>query len=436
MIKKILIAIGLVVALVFGGVYYLIYHSSIPAYLIGVGLEAVGCEVQALTGNLDSGFQIQRIKFEKEDNRFELEGGRFLYSKSLGFFGDRALHIREIAAAKLTLDLNWEPEEKNHEVSEKKEPGGEIQPSSESEGEPFNLKIDKIDISQVFIKFTKTSRPLLLDKFYVEKFYFIDGQGGVDKVDIQSNFIRLKLQALNPRIEGGLATSGDWRLSGEISPIFFEEVKKALTFSGEISYKEGIPEFAITGFNGKLDLRTQSDGQVNLRFTKLSFDEFLETDFPAVAIDASFKLGNANDPEQIENYVVEGGTLLIGKRMFQFRPGPILKPVLDSNGNVEAVIEAVHSVRKRGRNNKIILRFVSPEKEQMGPDIQFRIVSSAGMSRKDLLAYLYFGKRFLSLKAHQKETIKRAQPYFVEKGQLMLRSMGIVWKNGKGRLNF
>lgn len=390
------LAVIVSILLMIGGVWFVVFHTSLPAKGVLSLLELnPKLEIKGVSGSISKGFSIRSIRYQHDDTKTShIDDIGFSYKKSLKAFVIEDFHVK---SAYVYLDLS-----KKDSDNEEKEKQTEGERKKTSSGTPFNKDfiIERITINDITIDDPKNGKKIFLEKINSDGIMLGHGQLRFGNFLISSPNLNLKMVPMDPEAEHQTGSRLD--ISADIDSNLHPYIKKNIEFSGMFDFNSSPPTFfRFYGFDGSIKLDTDS-GKDTSRMAINGFTpyEYFNDDRLLPLSDIYLKAENRFSNG--EKTVTE---ILSGRFVFGNTPFVLEKGQMDLTKKPENWVVKARSVATEIRYT---IHFICDQ----GKD-SVRFASVPSMGQKDIFSHLVFQKAYRDLEAAKQTQVKQYMDFYL-----------------------
>lgn len=375
----------LTIALVVGGGYYTLMHTSYPLRKIAGVIEktappASPIVIKDISGSFSSGARIKTLKWENGD----VENLCITYDNLLTSIRSKRFIFREISVTKAHISV-FETES----ASKTNEPS-----VHGTTGTPLNwelFQIDKLSLADVFLTNQLTGFSIAIPKFEWTGFKWEKGK---------TEFGTIKADTDQFKIETGKATLPGFitRLTGTLRPRLHPSILKAFSFDAEIGPLGSNTPCRVTAFDGALTAHINPDGAGTLNIQSLNVASYFKDLWLQdlnLAVETQ-KLG-ADFPLHIKS-----GSFNLGKNLFTITPSTI--QTKEKPQAPFTLIEARAEIN--GHKIQYTLNIQDGSEKMV-----HQLKSQPDLKPDELTGLVLFGKSGTDLTAAEKATAKKLQTF-------------------------
>lgn len=394
-------------------------YSSWPVRNIGRQLMANGFQVEGLTGSLSAGFQFQRISRSDSRGDVELRNGVFRYSGLIDIILHNRVVIQELrvgsASIKVAATTRANRDEAKEDPTPEPSPGDEevAEPKMKERddprgksGNPLHMIVEVMELNNLSVEHPSRETPVVVDRIFANSLEMKGGYVSVGALGIESPLFNLATRSiladvtkrsLSGQVEGLLKTALDPRLKQPIPIKIDGEV-----VAGQLSRLEA------QALGGKIKL-TKSSAEDAWR---LSLNDVTPREYWAVGHPANNITGEMAFKSVAEALfsVPFSGRIRLRNSEFNFpvasnSDSPSAEKTAIALGLGGSVPTGLHfrgpvafEVEVHSGN---FLNFVNSSK----PTLRLIRRDAPGLGTEDVLAELYFGRRYKDIAVEQQALV-------------------------------
>ncbi|MGE0614625.1 MAG: hypothetical protein AB7P04_03210 [Bacteriovoracia bacterium] len=403
--KKILLAIVVIIFLLAGAAFYSIIYTPLPLKLIESALKANGVQISGMTGSLNSGMSIETLEFKNADLELNLKNARFQYA------GLSRLMAGELLIEDVNLDQGTVKILKT--MQGRAQGSGSSGATSGGRGPIFfkTLRVKMVNISNVSVYSSAVpSRPFVLDRMMLQE--LVVNQKGVKAERFMVNSGSYDLDV--PALEG---KAGSFHLSapiqGKLKAAALTWLKQDVPFTVVTAYSPAGLDLQFQTFDGKLTITHKPTVMLLAELKDFNPQDHLVTDLPFSAMNVKLEI------QQFEailfGTVPVSGSFKAYDALFQITQ---ITPPAPGQPNLKLGVMATSSfTRPHGTQNE---RFEIDFKPNLmgiatgavSHDPWLRLDSNFGLPPAPTLARLHYQKAYEELDDLQKAQLDKEAALF------------------------
>lgn len=384
----VVISVVVGIALVVGGGYYAMMHTSLPFKPFIQMVNASGdAEIKGFEGSLSSGFSADEFRVfttGKSDTYFE--GISFKYNGARDFSGSGRFIIEEFAIKKAFISLP--PFGGGEEEELRVEPAFH---TSELDEALDQEQLDELGVFEI--------KSIRIDEFVIENSEGEQKKGSVMLADFKADKSGVTL--------GDLKVTGDYLemkldaapegsdyqqvIHGAIKSAIDRAILKDISFSVEFGGAGNASKARYAAFDGKLTAEPEGEEGVKTIIKGLTTSDYLDPKVVSVPAELNMVMTTTKKGNRTE---VEGGDFLLGKTRFKVDAQALIDGD-DPEANKMTAIAAIGG-------KEVVLRIAEPDAEARHFTYEF---SSDGIDSGDLPAQVLFHKSLAELNDDEKEQL-------------------------------
>jgi hypothetical protein len=323
MIKKIILGITGIFALIFIAAFTAFFFTSLPFKAIGSLLNANGVHTENITGSLNSGITVDKLSFSNEFLDAELVDAKFLWSNMWMTWIKGIIAIELLETTSATIVVKKHKSSVTKKFAANKDQDAE-QSSFGSDAKLHNLskapkglgefRIDKIHLRNVLIKDATLQKELNISEFVVDSLKAKNNHFSLKNISLDSNVSDLKVDEIKLTNDSLVMTSP---IRGLIKTALFQELLKsdvAVEFVATMT-PETPPSGELKLFENKILIQANKEF-VNLEFKNFSPQDFFNSFIPISEI--SMKATQAPLISLMMGMAPMLGSVRIGHAVFDF----------------------------------------------------------------------------------------------------------------------
>lgn len=398
----------LLCGLMCGGVYYAIFHSSLPLSTLEKMLEADGnIEIEGLTGSVSSGFHVDSLRTRGEQDRWStFEDINFQFNGLPAAFQERRVIIQEFSVGGGEVYLDEFPQfERSDSASEgfdipEDEPDDAVAGAEEFEG-PKEIRIDRLQLSNLKFIETTTDAIFTIDEIALLDFQYLDGRvtrlGDVivttDKIEFHSD--KSELFADQP---SSVVTP---KFSGVVRSTIHENIIADISFDADVCFPEDGDLLASASlFDGKAMYNAGREGRIKMVWQDFTLTDYIQWKHGPLPSHVSARMTQVSHPSEdgrIALTIEPGATFQLGELVFEVETRELEG---DENADRQPPILAKHSSKAGEFDCR--LHWLKDR-----PYFAVELDSSDQRNTPNLYARVFFGKDLESLSDSEKESVAK-----------------------------
>jgi len=415
----------LLVALVIGA-YYAIMHTSLPFKFVEAMLSSgngnQNFKVEGITGSIAKGFVIQRISWTGKDGEpSEIKDVKVLYSGFWDLLGGKRIVFKEIHIGKAHLDVTGIEEfasdvngsNHRHGTNDDDEPDLSAftnnpvftnNPAWQTRssrrrtgGGPQLFEIDRIGVADVFITNRTTGFGLSIPEVEWKGFKAENGKVDLGELTVDSDRLKIETHTGESAQVNGETIAFQKKLEGTILPALHKSILKPIEFTIDAMYSGGAIVWRLKSFDGKMEAYRGSDHSGFLRCKNVDLAGYFAAAVPQ-HLTAEAKLSRKNEKEVVK---VEKGAFQLGMNWFEIQP----KEWEQADGGTRT--NTVEAISHAG---KTLLKYQLVQEPPW--KIEQKLVAQPEMKPEEILATIYFGKKFAEITVEQQNTLTSRKSSF------------------------
>jgi hypothetical protein len=389
-IMAVVISIVVGIAVVMGGGYYAMMHTSLPFRPIETMINASGdAEIKGLTGSLSSGFGVEEFRvFDTGKSDTYFTGVSFKYNGARDFAGNSRFIVEEFAIKKVFISL---PSFEEDKAAEKLR----VDPAFHSS--ELDEALDNNDLDQMGAVEIKSLR---IDEFVIENFAGEQKTGSVlmtgfkaDKngvtlgdLKVSGDYLELKLDTL--------PATNQYRqvIRGALKAAIDKSIRKDITFNIEFGGVGNAIKARYSAFDGKVVAEPGGDAGVRSTIDGLTISDYLDPQVVSLPADIRLVTTTAEQGKRTE---VESGSFVLGKTRFEVDAQALIDGDDPETNKLMATAE-IEGV-------EVMIRIAEPDSGERHFQYEF---SGAGIAEADLPSRVLFGKVASALTVDEKQELE------------------------------
>jgi len=391
-----------------GGVYYAIFHSSLPLAQLEEMLEASGdTEIEGLSGSISSGFHIDRLSTRGEEDRWStFEDISFRFNGLIDVYQNHRLFIQEFSVGSGEVYVEELPRFEDLGRASEDSDAPEVEPADsvavtrEFEGLE-ELRIDRLQLTNLKLIETATGAEFTVDEIALEDFQYLNGRVTrlgdvvVTTDDIEFHSDKSELFADQP---SSVVTR---KFSGIVRSTIHENIIADISFDTDVCFPEdGELRARTILFDGKVIYDNSRAGQTQGVWQDFTLTDYIQWKHGPLPSHVTARMTQVSHPSEDNRVVVTiepGATFQLGELLFEVETGEF---EADEHADRSLPILAKHSSEAGEFDCRLYLLNDQPY-------FAVELESDDQKSTPDLYARVFFGKDHESLSDMEKESVAK-----------------------------
>jgi hypothetical protein len=379
-------------------------------------------KVEGISGSIAKGFVVQKISWTGKDGESsEIRDVKVLYSGFWDLIGGKRVILKEIHIGKAHLDVtgieqfasDMNGTSHRYGTNDDEEvdlsaftnnPAWTNQPAWQNRrsqrrtgGGPQLFEIDRIGVADVFITNRTTGFGLSIPAVEWKGFKAENGKVELGELTIDSDRLKVETHQGESSQVNGETIAFQKKLEGTILPALHKSILKPIAFSIDVAHSGSALVWRLSAFEGKLEAYRGADRAGFLRCKNVDVASYFDAAVPQ-HLTAAAKVSRRNDKDVVK---VDKGAFQFGMNWFE------IQPTEWEQGDGEIRTNTVEAISHAG---KALLKYQLVQEPPF--KVQQKLVASPDMKPDEILAAIYFGRKFAELSAGQQETLTKKRNSF------------------------